>query len=80
MARPFARVAHDVRRGLVSREAALRDYGVAIRADGSVDQAASVARVTGAPILSVRGVGVRFGDVDVLTGSIWTSARAKSTA
>lgn len=36
-----ARVAADVHFGLVSREAALRDYGVVLRADGSVDGAAT---------------------------------------
>jgi N-methylhydantoinase B len=44
MQRSYAEVARDVARGLVSREAALSDYGVAITQDGSVDQAASVAR------------------------------------
>ncbi|RZL90752.1 MAG: hydantoinase B/oxoprolinase family protein, partial [Variovorax sp.] len=36
-----ARVAADVTFGLVSREAALRDYGVVLRADGSVDAPAT---------------------------------------
>lgn len=35
------RVATDVRDGLVSRDAALNDYGVALNDDGSVDQAAT---------------------------------------
>jgi len=37
------KVADDVRNGLVSREAARRDYGVVIGADFSVDDAATVA-------------------------------------
>jgi N-methylhydantoinase B len=35
-ARDSARVAEDVRNGLVSRRAAARDYGVEVREDGSV--------------------------------------------
>ncbi|MCE0507318.1 hydantoinase B/oxoprolinase family protein [Roseivivax sp. GX 12232] len=42
--RPFDAVMRDVRQGLVSREAAQREYGVVIRDDGTVDEAASVAR------------------------------------
>ena len=42
--RPFEAVMRDVRQGLVSREAAQRQYGVVIRDDGTVDEAASVAR------------------------------------
>jgi N-methylhydantoinase B len=38
-----ALVARDVRLGLVSREAARRDYGVALTADGGVDDAATAA-------------------------------------
>ena len=38
------RVAYDVRDGLVSRGAALEDYGVVIGDDGVVDEAATVAR------------------------------------
>ncbi len=41
--RPAALVAEDVRLGLVSPEAARRDYGVALRADGSLDDAATEA-------------------------------------
>ena len=36
-----ARVAADVTLGLVSPDAALRDYGVVLRADGSVDTPAT---------------------------------------
>ena len=43
-ARAFADVARDVVRGYVSPEAALRNYGVAISADGTVDEAASTPR------------------------------------
>ncbi|MCE7030637.1 hydantoinase B/oxoprolinase family protein [Jiella avicenniae] len=39
--RPPARVARDVRLGYVGREAARRDYGVALREDGTVDDAAT---------------------------------------
>ncbi|WP_116087480.1 hydantoinase B/oxoprolinase family protein [Tropicimonas sp. IMCC34011] len=42
--RHFEAVVRDVRQGLVSREAAHREYGVVIRDDGTVDEAASVAR------------------------------------
>jgi N-methylhydantoinase B len=38
-----AKVAVDVRNGLVSAESAQRDYGVALAADGSVDNAATAA-------------------------------------
>jgi N-methylhydantoinase B len=41
--RDTAAVAEDVRLGLVTREAARRDYGVVIAADGSVDRAATEA-------------------------------------
>ena len=41
MARPFAQVRTDVLRGYVSREGAKRRYGVAVREDFSVDEAAS---------------------------------------
>ena len=44
------RVAADVRFGLVSREAALRDYGVALHPDGTVDPAATAARRDGTPL------------------------------
>ncbi len=44
-ARPAERVLADVREGLVSREAAERDYGVVVTADGQhVDEAATRAR------------------------------------
>jgi N-methylhydantoinase B len=36
-----ALVARDVRLGYVSSESAARDYGVAVRADGSIDDAAT---------------------------------------
>ena len=39
--RDAGKVAADVRAGLVSREAAERDYGVALSADGQVDRAAT---------------------------------------
>jgi N-methylhydantoinase B len=42
--RPVERVLADVRAGLVSREAAARDYGVVIAADGALDRAATDAR------------------------------------
>ena len=42
--RDAALVAADVRSGLVSAEAAARDYGVVIAADGTLDTAATVAR------------------------------------
>jgi N-methylhydantoinase B len=42
--RPVERVLADVRAGLVSREAAARDYGVVIAADGALDRAATEAR------------------------------------
>jgi N-methylhydantoinase B len=42
--RPIERVVADVRAGLVSREAAARDYGVVIDADGALDRAATDAR------------------------------------
>ena len=41
LAREPARVARDVQLGYVSREAAHRDYGVALAQDGSVDQSAT---------------------------------------
>lgn len=44
MKRDPERVAQDVHFGLVSREAAERDYGVVFHADGSVDQAGTRAR------------------------------------
>jgi N-methylhydantoinase B len=44
--RPAAQVAEDVLDELISREAAERDYGVAVRSDGSVD-AAATARLRG---------------------------------
>ncbi len=44
LAREAGRVADDVRDGLVSKEAALEDYGVVIGDDGSVDEAATVTR------------------------------------
>ncbi len=40
--RPPARVAADVADGLIAREAAEWDYGVALAADGAVDEAATV--------------------------------------
>ncbi len=42
--RPVELVLADVRAGLVSREAAARDYGVVIAADGALDRAATDAR------------------------------------
>lgn len=44
MQRAFDDVVRDVRRGLVSKEAAKTEYGVVIKDDGSVDSSASVAR------------------------------------
>jgi N-methylhydantoinase B len=41
LARDPARVARDVRLGYVSAEAARRDYGVVLRSDGQVDEAAT---------------------------------------
>ena len=38
------RVAADVKNGLVSAEAALRDYGVVVAADGTLDEAATTAQ------------------------------------
>jgi N-methylhydantoinase B len=49
-----ARVARDVRLGLVSREAARRDYGVALTADGGVDDAATAALRDGSGVRGVR--------------------------
>ncbi|MBI3513768.1 MAG: hydantoinase B/oxoprolinase family protein, partial [Proteobacteria bacterium] len=46
--RSVQRVVADVRAGLVSREAAARDYGVVIAADGALDRAATDARRVGA--------------------------------
>jgi N-methylhydantoinase B len=43
LARPPALVAEDVRLGLVSPEAATRDYCVVLRADGSLDDEATAA-------------------------------------
>jgi len=43
-ARPVARVHDDVVKGLVTPEAAERDYGVVVRADGTLDEAATAAR------------------------------------
>ncbi|MFO0986942.1 MAG: hydantoinase B/oxoprolinase family protein [Alphaproteobacteria bacterium] len=40
--RPPARVAADVADGLIAREAAERDYGVVLAADGAVDESATV--------------------------------------
>ena len=42
--REVARVLEDVRDGLVSRTAALREYGVVIRADGTLNEVATRAR------------------------------------
>src|SRR5215468_9958798 len=42
--RPAALVAADVADGLITREAAERDYGVVLRVDGGVDDAATVRR------------------------------------
>ena len=42
--RPVERVLADLRAGLVSREAAARDYGVVVGADGALDRAATDAR------------------------------------
>jgi N-methylhydantoinase B len=44
LTRDAGRVADDVRDGLVSRQAALDDYGVVIGDDGTFDEAASAAR------------------------------------
>ena len=44
MQRAFADVARDVIKGYLSTEAALRDYGVVVSADGTVDEAASTPR------------------------------------
>ena len=41
LTREPAHVARDVRLGYVSREAARRDYGVALREDGGVDESAT---------------------------------------
>jgi N-methylhydantoinase B len=46
--RPVERVLADVRAGLVTREAAARDYGVVIAADGAIDQRATDTRRAGA--------------------------------
>jgi N-methylhydantoinase B len=46
--RPADRVAGDVRDGLVSAEAARRDYGVALRGDFRVDEAATARLRAGA--------------------------------
>ncbi len=46
--RPVDRVVADVRAGLVTREAAARDYGVVIAADGGLDKTATDARRAGA--------------------------------
>ena len=44
LTREPARVADDVRDGLVSREAALEDYGVVMGDDRAVDEVATAAR------------------------------------
>jgi N-methylhydantoinase B len=44
LTREPVRVADDVRDGLVSRKAALKDYGVVLGDDGAVDEAATAAR------------------------------------
>ena len=44
MQRAFEDVARDVAKGYLSTEAALRDYGVAVSSDGTVDVAASTPR------------------------------------
>jgi N-methylhydantoinase B len=41
LARPPARVAADVADGIIAREAAERDYGVVLAADGAVDDGAT---------------------------------------
>src|SRR6185503_3356160 len=41
MTRDPAKVARDVAHGYVSREAAKRDYGVALKADGTIDESAT---------------------------------------
>jgi N-methylhydantoinase B len=46
--RPVEHVVADVRAGLVTREAAARDYGVVIAADGGLDKAATDTRRAGA--------------------------------
>ena len=42
-----ARVARDVRLGYISREAARRDYGVALQEDGGIDEPATAALRSG---------------------------------
>jgi len=49
LTREPAKVARDVRLGYVSREAAHRDYGVALRDDGAVDETATAGLRRGAP-------------------------------
>ncbi len=44
MQRPHDEVARDVKKGFLSPKAAWRDYGVAVEADGTVDEAASLPR------------------------------------
>ena len=44
MQRDMADVARDVAKGYLSTVAALRDYGVAVSQDGTVDKAASTPR------------------------------------
>ena len=50
MARDPAKVAADVRNGLVSRRAARRDYGVVLRKDGRVNEAATTRLRSPAPV------------------------------
>ena len=42
--RPLAAIARDLAEGYISREAAVRDYGVAVGADGKLDMAQSARR------------------------------------
>lgn len=44
LARPLAVIADDLADGLVSAEAAVRDYSVVLRFDGALDEAASLAK------------------------------------
>ena len=42
--RPIEEVQTDMRKGFLSPEAAARDYGVVVNADGSIDEGASTRR------------------------------------
>ena len=79
------RVAHDVRRGHVSAEAARRDYGVVLGDDGEVDEAATArergaaSRARGRAMTSVAGVDVggTFTDILVLDEATRLARTAK---